>query len=106
MSEGQLRNVYFPPFAAAAKAGVGSFMSAYMDLNDVPAGANPWLLREWSCAANWGFSGFVVSDAIAVRNLVTQGFARDDKDAAARALAAGWTWTWRAGCSGRTWSSW
>ena len=39
--EGRLRNVYFPPFQAAVKAGVGSFMSAYMDLNDVPAGGEP-----------------------------------------------------------------
>ena len=68
----QLRNVYFPPFAAAAKAGVGSFMSAYMDLNDVPAGANPWLLRD-VLRGEWGFSGFVVSDAIAVRNLADPG---------------------------------
>jgi len=88
VSEGQLRNVYFPPFAAAVKAGVGSFMSAYMDLNDVPAAANPWLLRD-VLRGEWGFSGFVVSDAIAVRNLVIQGLARDGKDAAARALAAG-----------------
>ena len=44
--EGQLRNVYFPPFQAAVKAGVGSFMSAYMDLNDVPAGGNRWLLTD------------------------------------------------------------
>ena len=88
VSETELRNVYFPPFAAAAKAGVGSFMSAYMDLNEVPAGANPWLLRD-VLKGEWGFSGFVVSDAIAVRNLLIQGFARDGKDAAARALAAG-----------------
>ena len=86
--EGQLRNVYFPPFAAAVRAGVGSFMSAYMDLNDVPSAGDPWLLRD-VLRDEWGFAGFVVSDAIAVRNLVTQGFARDGKDAAARALAAG-----------------
>jgi beta-glucosidase len=88
VSETELRNVYFPPFAAAAKAGVGSFMSAYMDLNEVPAGGNPWLLRD-VLKGEWGFSGFVVSDAIAVRNLLIQGFARDGRDAAARALAAG-----------------
>src|ERR1019366_5854885 len=34
LPEGRLRNVYFPPFEAAVKAGVGTFMSAYMDLND------------------------------------------------------------------------
>jgi beta-glucosidase len=86
--EGRLRNVYFPPFRAAVKAGVGTFMSAYMDLNDVPAGANRFLLRD-VLRDEWGFRGFVVSDALAVGNLVIQGFARDGRDAARRALAAG-----------------
>jgi beta-glucosidase len=86
--EGQLRNVYFPPFQAAVEAGVGSFMSAYMDLNDVPAGANRWLLTD-VLKREWGFPGFVVSDAFGVGNLVTMGFAKDRADAAGRALAAG-----------------
>jgi beta-glucosidase len=86
--EGLLRNVYLPPFQAAAKAGVGSFMSAYMDLNDVPATGNRWLLRD-VLRGEWGFGGFVVSDAMSVGNLVIQGFARDKKDAAERALSAG-----------------
>ena len=34
-------NVYLPPFRAAIDAGSGSVMSAYMDLNDVPASGNP-----------------------------------------------------------------
>jgi len=86
--EGRLRNVYFPPFQAAVKAGVGSFMSAYMDLNDVPAGGNRWLLTD-VLKKEWGFPGFVVSDAMGVGNLVTMGFAKDRADAARRALAAG-----------------
>lgn len=88
LPEGQLRNVYFPPFEAAVKAGVGTFMSAYMDLNDVPATGNRWLLRD-ILRDEWGFQGFVVSDAFAVASLVTQGFARDGRDAAGRALRAG-----------------
>jgi beta-glucosidase len=86
--EGRLRNVYFPPFHAAVKAGVGTFMSAYMDLNDVPAAANRFLLRD-VLREEWGFSGFVVSDAFAVFSLATQGHAQDGRDAARRALAAG-----------------
>ncbi len=43
LPENLLRNVYLPPFQAAVKAGVGSFMGAYMDLNDVPASANRFL---------------------------------------------------------------
>ena len=39
-------NVYLPPFHAAVNAGVGTVMSAYMDLNDVPATGNRWLLHD------------------------------------------------------------
>jgi beta-glucosidase len=86
--EDLLWNVYFPPFQAALKAGVATFMSAYMDLNDVPATANIYLLRD-VLRQDWGFNGFVVSDANAVKDLVTHGFARDPRDAAFSAFNAG-----------------
>ncbi|MCA9918093.1 MAG: beta-glucosidase BglX [Anaerolineales bacterium] len=88
LSEAQLRNVYLPPFQAAVDAGVATFMSAYMDLNNVPASSNRWLLWE-VLREEWGFDGFVVSDAFGVGNLVIQGHAQDAKDAAKRALKAG-----------------
>ena len=88
LPENLLRNVYLPPFQAAVNAGVGTFMSAYMDLNDVPASGNRFLLHD-VLRREWGFNGFVVSDAFAVGNLVVQGFARDGRDAAFRALSAG-----------------
>jgi beta-glucosidase len=88
LSEAQLRNVYFPPFQSAVEAGVATFMSAYMDLNNVPASGNRWLMTD-ILRGEWGFEGCVVSDAMAVRNLVIQGFARDGRDAAFRALHAG-----------------
>ncbi len=87
VSETELRNVYLPPFAAAAKAGVGSFMSAYMDLNDVPAAANPWLLRD-VLRGEWGFTGFVVSDALAVEEPAAAGL-RPRREGRGGALAAG-----------------
>jgi beta-glucosidase len=95
-----LRNVYLPPFAAAVKAGAATFMSAYMDLNDVPASGNRFLLRQ-VLREEWGFDGFVVSDAFAVGNMVIQGHARDGRDAALRASKPGlnmdmasYTYTW------------
>lgn len=88
LSESQLHNIYFPPFKAALEAGVGTFMSAYMDLNNVPASGNRFLFRE-ILRNEWGFKGFVVSDAMAIGNLVTEGFARDGRDAAFRAISAG-----------------
>jgi beta-glucosidase len=86
--EEQMWNVYLPPFKAALDAGVGSLMSAYMDLNDVPASSNAWLLHD-VLRESWKFQGFVVSDAFAVRSLVTHGYARDYQDAAHKAFTAG-----------------
>jgi beta-glucosidase len=88
ISDDQLWNVYFPPFKSAVDAGVGTVMSAYMDLNGIPATGNQWLLRN-VLRDQWHFSGFVVSDAMAVHSLTTHGFAKDPQDAALRALGAG-----------------
>ena len=88
LSDSELYNVYLPPFAAAINAGAGNVMSAYMDLNDVPASANKRLLTD-ILRGELGFKGWVVTDASAVHNLVKQGFAADKADASARALLAG-----------------
>lgn len=88
ISDADLYNIYLPPFHAAMKAGVGSAMSAYMDLNGVPASGNHWLLHD-VLREDWGFKGFVVSDADAVKNLQTHGYARDVADAAVKGLNAG-----------------
>jgi beta-glucosidase len=88
ISDAQLHNVYLAPFHAAVQAGVGSLMSAYMDLNDVPATGNRFLLDE-ILRKQWHFQGFVVSDADAVKSLQKHGFASDPEDAAVRALTAG-----------------
>ena len=88
VSEAQMWNVYLPPFHAAVDAGAATLMSAYMDLNDIPATGNRWLLRD-VLRDSWGFQGFVVSDADAVKGLTIHGFARDFADAADRAFDAG-----------------
>ena len=88
LSDSELWNVHFPPFQAAIKAGAGNVMSAYMDLNGVPASGNRWLFVD-VLRQTFGFDGFVVSDANAVRNLLTHGFARDLTDAGVRALNVG-----------------
>jgi len=82
------RNIYLRPFQAAVDAGVGTVMSAYMDLNDVPASGNKWLLRD-VLRRDMGFRGFVISDAWAVASLQVHGYARDPEDAAYRGLTAG-----------------
>jgi beta-glucosidase len=81
-------NVYLVPFHAAVKQGVGSVMSAYMDLNDVPASGNRWLLTD-VLRTEWKFHGFVASDAFAIASLQTHGYASDSSDAAYKAITAG-----------------
>jgi len=88
ISDEQLWNVYLPPFHAAVQAGTGTLMSAYMDLNGVPASGNRFLLHD-VLRKKWGFQGFVVSDWRTVENLQTHGFAADPADAAVRAVDAG-----------------
>ena len=83
-----LYNVYLKPFHAAVKAGIGSAMSAYLDLNDVPATGNRWLLHD-VLREDWKFTGFVVSDANSVRSLENHGYAKDVNEAALSAFNAG-----------------
>ncbi|HEX3229902.1 MAG TPA: glycoside hydrolase family 3 N-terminal domain-containing protein, partial [Pyrinomonadaceae bacterium] len=88
MSENRLREIYLPPFKAAVDAGVGTFMSAFNDLNGVPASANPFTLTR-ILRGEWKFTGFVVSDYESVRELMNQGLAGDESEAARAALSAG-----------------
>lgn len=88
LSENELRNVYLPPFAAAVRAGAGNIMTSYVGINGVPGAADHRLLTE-VLRGELGFDGFVVSDANAVMDLTTHEFARDDLDAAVRAIRAG-----------------
>jgi beta-glucosidase len=83
-----LRNVYLPPFRACVEAGVATVMSAFNDLNGVPATGNPFLLRQ-ILRDEWDFAGLVVSDWDSVRELISQGVAADEAEAARLALTAG-----------------
>ncbi|HVG32756.1 MAG TPA: glycoside hydrolase family 3 N-terminal domain-containing protein [Pyrinomonadaceae bacterium] len=88
MSETTLREVYFPPFKAAVDAGVGTFMSAFNDLNGVPASANPFTLTK-VLRDEWKFDGFVVSDYESVKELLNHRVAADEAEAVRMALGAG-----------------
>lgn len=88
MSERELRETYLPPFRAAVKAGAGSIMTAFNDLNGVPATGNAWLISD-VLRGEWGFGGFVVSDYTSINELVPHGFARDEAHAAELAVRAG-----------------
>jgi beta-glucosidase len=88
VSERTLREVYFPPFKAALDAGVGTFMSAFNDLNGIPSSANSFTLTQ-VLRNEWKFDGFVVSDYTSVEELIKHGLAGNGADAAREALNAG-----------------
>jgi beta-glucosidase len=88
MGMDELRNVYLPPFEAAVDAGVETFMTAFNELNGVPATANKLLYRD-ILRDEWGFNGFVVTDYTAINELVEHGFAENEKHATELAIKAG-----------------
>lgn len=83
-----LREVHLPPFKSAFDAGAATTMSAFNDLNGVPASGNHWLLTEL-LRDEWHFRGLVVSDYTADEELIAHGYAADDRDATKKAFTAG-----------------
>ncbi|SEW19760.1 beta-glucosidase [Chryseobacterium wanjuense] len=88
MSLRQLNETYLPPFKAAAEAGVATFMNSFNDINGVPATANKYILRDL-LKGKWNYKGFVVSDWGSIGEMVPHGYAKDNKDAAEKAINAG-----------------
>jgi beta-glucosidase len=88
ISERSLRQVYLSPFRASAEAGVATVMSAFNSLNDVPASANPFTLRN-ILRGEWGFAGVVVSDWGAVEETIAHGTAANGATAARKSFLAG-----------------
>ncbi len=83
-----LREVYLPPFKAAVDAGVGTIMSAFNDLNGIPASANSMTLTQ-ILRNEWGFQGFVVSDWSSIGELVNHGIGATLAEVGKKALLAG-----------------
>ncbi len=83
-----LYNVILPPFIAAKRAGVRTFMNAFNEVNGIPATGNQRLLRQ-ILKGDWGFDGFVISDWDSVGEMWDHGYAANDREAAKHAALAG-----------------
>ncbi|RPF72170.1 beta-glucosidase BglX [Aurantiacibacter spongiae] len=88
ISDRTLRDVYLPPFRAAAEAGAASFMTAFNELDGVPATGSEYLLTD-ILRGEWGFDGFVVTDYTSINEMIPHGYAADLRQAAAQAINAG-----------------
>ena len=83
-----MQEVYLPPFKACVDAGALTVMSAFNDINGIPASANSNYLKS-TLKEKWNFPGFVVSDWDAVEQLIYHGYAKDSLQAVVKAINAG-----------------
>jgi beta-glucosidase len=90
ISERTLREVFFPPFAAAIHSSHAlNVMASYNEIDGIPSHANYWLLHD-ILRGEMGFTGAVVSDYEGIEQLVTLHHVEPDLlHAAVRAMHAG-----------------
>ncbi len=88
ISPATLHEVHLAPFKAAVDAGVATLMSAFNDIDGVPASGNHWLMTDL-LRGEWRFRGMVVGDYTADEELIAHGYAKDGRDAAKKAFMAG-----------------
>ncbi|KAK8967857.1 Beta-D-xylosidase 1 [Platanthera guangdongensis] len=90
VSKQELEDTFDVPFKACVVEGkVASVMCSYNQVNGVPTCADPLLLRN-TIRAQWGLTGYIVSDCNAVQVLYnSQHYTATPEDAVAAALKAG-----------------
>ena len=87
MSRNRMFNEYMYPYEAAVRAGVGSAMASFNEVDGVPATANHWLMTD-VLRKQWGFNGFVVTDFTGISEMVEHGIG-NLQTVSTRALNAG-----------------
>ncbi len=87
MSRVRMYNEYFPPYQAAIQAGAGSVMTAFNEIDGIPASGNKWLMTD-VLRKQWNFKGFIVTDYTAVNEMTNHGMG-DLQTVSALALNAG-----------------
>lgn len=88
LTERQLRNVYLPPFQAAAEAGCATFMTSFNDNDGVPSTANRFILKD-VLRNEWKYDGMVVTDWASALEMINHGFCANEQEVAEKSLTAG-----------------
>ena len=88
ISDEQMRNIYLPPFKAAVEAGCATVMTAFQDINGIPASGHEFLLKQ-VLRKEWGFDGVVVSDWSSIGQMTNQGYVKDNAGAAIQGINVG-----------------
>jgi beta-glucosidase len=88
ISDNTLRQVYLPPFKACIDEGVETLMTAFNEINGIPATAHKKLLID-ILRNEWGFDGIVVTDYAAITQLMLHGYADNEEEACRQCMDAG-----------------
>src|SRR5688572_28371161 len=84
LSVRQLDELHFPPFESAVRnTGARSIMTSYNSVDGSPATQNRWLLTD-VLKRDWGFKGFVISDAAATGGATVLHYTEPNTPTAAR----------------------
>ena len=86
--ERELRDIYLKPFEASVDAGVATIMTAFNEIDGIPASGHKYLLKD-VLRGEWGFDGFVVSDWASITEMIDHGYAANEKEAAYKSMRAG-----------------
>ena len=79
--------MYLPPFREAVAAGAACMMPAFNEVGGVPSTASGYLMRR-VLRRCMGFKGLIVSDYLAIAELVNHGIVPDEAAAAGSAACS------------------
>ena len=87
LSRQEAHNGFLNPYKQAVLEGAGSLMSSFNEFEGIPASVNQYLLTD-VLRQQWGFNGFVVSDATALNEVIEHGIG-DQQEVSRRGIEAG-----------------
>ena len=87
ISNEEMHNIYLLPFKAAVEAGSATIMTAFQEINGIPASGHEFLLKQ-VLRKEWRFDGVVVSDWASIGQMTLQGYCKDNAEAAEKGINA------------------
>lgn len=88
MSEREFRQYYLPAYKSAIEANAELIMTSFNILNGIPATVNKALIQNL-IRKELNFKGLIISDYGAIEEIIAHGVAKDEKEAALKAIEAG-----------------
>jgi beta-glucosidase len=87
VSENDLYDIILPPFKMCIDAGAASIMTAFNEINGIPATGHVPLVNNL-LRKKWNYNGIVLSDWESVTQMVVHGYTPNHKESAVKAMHA------------------